>query len=320
MMEPMRMHRVLWLEDQWELFKDDFMVQAKKKGIELIPFKIRDAGIAEFKLHPDKYDAILTDALMPEEHINQKMGIKGVNTIEKIAHEHHVPIFISTGQPGLTQDTIFRDSHENVFIKGDKTDEFGGDDELFVAMLKELGQLEKTQIKRQYEDVFAALYGMQVEEEATDNMLAILMALNFPDTHPDFKASNHYNALRIVFENICKAFIRTCILPDTFVEEEKVNILESYRYLTGFEKMRPKHIPFYHDGEILPRYIAEPLSPIIFILNAKSHSGTGKVALPQSRYKLFSDALLFCETIIWAYDYIHRHPDIEQNKSEWKHS
>ena len=314
------MHRVLWLDDQWELFKDDFMVQASKKGIELIPYKVRDEGIAEFQLNAHKYEAVLTDALMPENRLNQKMGITGVNTIERIAHEKHIPIFISTGQPGLTKDTTFRDSHENVFIKGDATDDFDGDDELFAAMLAAFQQNETNIVKSVYSDVVASLKGLQVEDEAFDSFILILSALHFPDAHLDFNASNLYTALRKTFENICKAFIRVGVLPDAFVEEGRVNIVDSYRYLTGYDKNRPKHIPFYHDGEILPRYISEPLNPIIFILSAKSHSATGNVSLPRSKYKLFSDAMLFCEMLIFAYSYIQQHPNIEQNKSEWKHA
>lgn len=310
-------HQILWLDDQWELFKDDFMVQARKKGLELVPFAVRKEGIDELLLHPDKYDAVLTDALMPEDQENQVLGIKGVTTIEKIAHENHIPIFISTGQPGLTKDTIFRDSHENVFIKGDATDTFGGDNELFAAMLQVLGQKEISTIKRYYSDVVLALEKLNVDEETSASFLAILSAMHFPDTHTDFKAGDQFNLLRKVFEDMCKAFCKAGVLPDAFIEDGKVNIGDSYRYLTGFEGNRPQYVRYYHNGEIIPRYIAEPLKSVMFILSAKSHSATGRAIIPQSRHSLFSYTFLYCEMLVWAYSYIKNHPDYDKNKAEW---
>lgn len=312
------MYNVLWFEDEDYKFQR-FKEIAELKGFKLILVKVRQQGINELKLHPGKYDAILLDAEMPEQSENEKAGTSGIKNVIEVATELQIPLFVSTGQDYLKQNDLFPGIYKHVFVKGfkDKSAGLGGDDELFAAMTDELDQLEKSKIKRMYSDVVVGMEGLEVEDEAYNNFLLILSALHFPDSHIDFNAGSQYNSLRIVFENICKAFIRKGILPDAFIEEGRVNILESYRYLTGFEKMRPKHILFYHDGEILPRYIAEPLSPIIFILNAKSHSGTGKVALPQSRYKLFSDALLFCEIIVFAYDYIRQHPDIDQNKSEW---
>lgn len=315
------MYNILWFEDEVSKF-ERFNEIAELKGFKLHPIGVRQKGIDELKLHPDRYDAVLLDAEMPENSEHEVAGTSGIKNVIQVATEIHIPCFVSTGQDYIKKNSLFRDIHKHVFIKGfaDKSAGLGGDAELFAAMTETLGQVEKTKTKRLYADVVTSLEGLQVEEETYESFISILSAMHFPDAHTDFNASSQYNSLRKVFENMCKAFIRVGVLPDAFIEEGKVNIVESYRYLTGAEKLRPKHIPFYHDGELMPRYIAEPLSPAIFILNAKSHSSTGKVVIPQSKHVLFSYTMLFCEMLVWAFGYIQQHPDIDQNKSEWKRS
>lgn len=328
----MMMHKVLWLDDQWELFEDDFMVQAKKKGIELIPFAVREDGITELRLYPERYEAVLTDASMPENKINQVESITGVNIVERIAHEHHMPVFISTGQPGLTKDTIFRDSHENVFIKGDATETFGGDDELFAAMLETFAQKENNTIRRYYADVFAALSAIGIEEKGTEILLPILCKMHNPEAHADFNPTLHYTQLRIFIEYLFRKFNEHGILPDAFIVEEGksnngrkgVNIDMSCRYLQGAAS---SYIPFKAKEPIFPIQVGKNISSIIYFANTNSHSAqltedeekqvTVELAKPRSKYTLYSFAMMLCECVIWMYGYIQDHPNYAQNQAQW---
>jgi hypothetical protein len=328
----MMMHKVLWLDDQWELFEDDFMVQAKKKGIELIPFAVREDGITELRLYPERYEAVLTDASMPENKTNQVESITGVNIVERIAHEHHMPVFISTGQPGLTKDTIFRDSHENVFIKGDATDTFGGDDELFAAMLEAFAQKENNTIRRYYADVFAALSAIGIEEKGTEILLPILCKMHNPDEHTDFSPILHYTQLRILIEYIFRALNKNGILPDAFINDDKqsnngrrgVNLDMSCKYLQGAEA---SHIPFKAKEAIFPIQIGRNISSIIYFANNNSHSTQleaedeklirEELSKPRAKYILYSFTMMLCEAIIWTCEYIAEHPSYAQNQAQW---
>lgn len=328
----MMTHKVLWLDDQWELFEDDFMVQAKKKGIELIPFAVREDGITELRLYPERYEAVLTDASMPENKTNQVESITGVNIVERIAHEHHMPIFISTGQPGLTKDTIFRDSHENVFIKGDATDSFGGDDELFEAMLEAFAQKENNTIRRYYADVMTALSALRLEDEGCDVLLPILCKMHNPEAHADFNPTLHYTQLRIFIEYLFRKFNEHGILPDAFIVEEGksnngrkgVNLDMSCRYLQGAEAT---YIPYKAKESIFPIQIGRNISSIIYFANTNSHSAqltedeeeqvTVELAKPRSKYTLYSFAMMLCECVLWMYGYIQDHPNYAQNQAQW---
>lgn len=307
------MYNVLWLDDEYEKF-ETFKALAEYQGLKLHPFDLRQAGLDELRLHPNNYDAILLDAKMPEHSINEVAGINGVKDVVNAAHELHVPVYISTGQPDLQQDSTFRLLFDNVFIKGDKTDEFGGDDELFAKMLSDLGQSEKADIHRRFSDVFTALNRMYLSSEGDEILLPILQALCFPENHPDFDAKHNYNQLRIFIEYLFRIFMAAGILPSAFKNKDGIILIESSRYLCG---LKPSYIPYYHNGAILPKHISYPLSDILEYGNKNSHSKELFSKTPNHKYIFASHTYLICEMVMWMYDYLQQHPSVEENKAEW---
>ncbi len=307
------MYNVLWLDDEYEKF-ETFEALAEYQGLKLNPFGLRQDGINELHLHPTFYDAILLDAKMPEKSANEVKSIKGVKDVINLAHELHIPVYISTGQPDLQKDSTFKDSFDNVFVKGDATDMFGGDTELFAKMLSDLEQTEKSALLRQYADVITALQGLGKEKEGLDILLPIWSALQYPDNHKDFVAKKHYNQLRILIEHIFRAFNAKGILPDAFIPEGKVNLANSFYALNG---QKPQHICWTREGAIIPRHIAGAMGSILFQGNTYSHSTIAADGQVSKDYLLFGNALLMCNAIIWANEYVKEHNDIETNKSEW---
>lgn len=306
------MYNVLWLDDEFEKF-DTFEAIAAYKGIHLEPFDVRKKGIEELQLHHDQYDAVLLDAKMPETSINAKQGIDGVKTVVNLAHEFHIPIYISTGQPDLKQDTTFKASFENVYIKGDATDQFGGDTELLHDMLETLGKAEEGVALRRYANVIVSLEGLGIKKEGKDILMPILCALHNPEKHTDFQAKRHYNQLRTLVEYVFRSFNKAGLLPDDFIQESRVNNTESYRYLVGKE---PKYIPWKRNGEVIPSRFSL-IGNILYSGNINSHSNANGGDTLDLDYLLLSYTMMLCEFIIWANEYVKEHNDIETNKSEW---
>ena len=91
------------------------------KGFKLFPVGVRQKGIDELKLHPDKYDAVLLDAEMPERSENEVAGTSGIKNVIQVATELHIPCFVSSGQDYIKNNALFRDIHKYVFIKGFQT-------------------------------------------------------------------------------------------------------------------------------------------------------------------------------------------------------
>lgn len=310
------MYNVLWLDDEYQKF-ETFEALAGYQGIQLYPYDIRQSGLDELRLHPQMYDAILLDAKMPEHSSNEVASIKGVKEVINTAHELHIPVYISTGQPDLQKDTTFRDSFENVFVKGDATDDFGGDSELFAKMLSDLAQSEKAVILRRYADIVIALQKMGIEKEGTDIIVPILIAMHTPETHKDFEAKKHYNPLRILIEHIFRVFNTRGILPDAFIVDGKVNITDSLRYLKG-STPKPEHPQWFRTGEVIPKTLGDLLGNMIYKGHTQSHSNIESNGVCNRDYQIFSFTLLLCDTILWANEYIQAHPNYEENKATWK--
>lgn len=327
------MYSVLWFEDEDYKFQR-FKEIAELKGFSLIPVGVRQRGIDELKLHPEKYDAVLLDAEMPERSEHEVAGTSGIKDVVQVTTELHIPLFISTGKDHLKNNEFFRQFYKNIFVKGfpDKSAGLGGDDELFEAMSDALGQLEKTKIKRQYEDVITALSALNLEDEGSDVLLPILCKLHNPEAHADFNPMLHYTQLRIFIEYLFRKFNEYGILPDAFIVEEGksnngrkgVNLDMSCRYLQGAEA---SYIPFKAKEAIFPIQVGRNISSIIYFANTNSHSAqltedeekqvTVELAKPRSKYTLYSFAMMLCECVIWMYGYIQDHPNYAQNQAQW---
>lgn len=327
------MYNVLWLEDEDYKFVR-FKEIAELKGFGLIPVGVRQRGIDELRLHPNKYDAILMDAEMPEKSEQEKAGIGGIMNVIEVATELQIPLFVSTGQDYIKKNPMFKTIYKHVFVKGfrDESAGLGGNDELFAAMEEELGQLEKIKIKRMYADVITALAALNLEDEGCDVLLPILCKMHNPEAHADFNPTLHYTQLRIFIEYLFRKFNEYGILPDAFIVEEGksnngrkgVNLDMSCRYLQGAEA---SFIPFKAKDAIFPIQVGRNISSIIYFANTNSHSAqltedeeklvTVELAKPRSKYTLYSFAMMLCECVIWMYGYIQDHPNYAQNQALW---
>lgn len=327
------MYNILWFEDEDYKFLR-FKEIAELKGFCLIPVGVRQRGIDELRLHPNKYDAILMDAEMPEKSEQEKAGIGGIMNVIEVATELQIPLFVSTGQDYLKKNPLFKTLYKHIFVKGyrDESAGLGGDDELFAAMEEELGQLEKTKIKRMYADVIIALAALNLEDEGCDVLLPILCKMHNPEAHVDFNPTLHYTQLRIFIEYLFRKFNEHGILPDAFIVEvgksnngrKGVNLDMSCRYLQGAEA---SYIPFKAKDAIFPIQVGRNISSIIYFANANSHSAqltedeeklvTAELAKSRSKYTLYSFAMMLCECVIWMYGYIQDHPNYAQNQAQW---
>lgn len=328
------MYNVLWFEDEDYKF-ERFKEIAGLKGFGLIPVVVRQRGIDELRLHPGKYDAILLDAEMPEKSENEKAGTAGIMNVVEVATELKIPLFVSTGKDYIKKNPLFKGLYKHVFVKGfpDESAGLGGDDELFAAMEEELGQLEKTKIKRMYADVITALSALNLEDEGCDVLLPILCKLHNPEAHADFNPTLHYTQLRIFIEYLFRKFNEHGILPDAFIVDEGksengrrgVNLDLSCRYLKGDEPSQ--YIPYKAKNPVFPIQVGRNISSIIYFANINSHSAqltedeeklvTVELAKPRSKYTLYSFAMMLCECVIWMYGYIQDHPNYAQNQALW---
>lgn len=248
------MFNVLWLDDEWERFTP-FRQIAEAKGLSLCPYAVRQDGLKELRANHNKYDAVLMDAQMPENSSNEAMGIRGMKDVINVAHEFHIPIFVSTGQDSLKNNLMFKDITDNLFIKGDGNSELGGDDELFEAMLNQLEQSESAYVRRLYSNVFVAMEHLGISDKVSQYLISILSALHFPDKHLDLKPMQQFNSLRQIIESAFIVFHQHGILPEMFRTENRgMNLTASSLYLCGKKAIIDSVHHFQHQGSVLPTW------------------------------------------------------------------
>lgn len=324
-------YEVIWIDDEWDkmdAFKEECEVI---HNIILHPFKTRKAGMEEFDMNPQKWDAIILDAKVLDETENETPKLVGLRKakehIEKKSSIRRVPYFIFTGQPDLMDNEIFGESYGSFYVKG-------RDDAKLIEDIKEkAGNYTRYQIKELYCDYVEMLFDLN--QDVCDNILKILETMHYPNSHPDFTPRHYYNPLRQALEYVFRTTRKIDLIPDEFFPGSNINLNQCFMYVIGKEasKLGYKH----GGGSIVPRHIQDMMSLIVNLGNANSHSiepshstelsddeiqeyeihikNTGA----NSKILLFSMALQFYEILQWANNYIKEHQDKEANKKNWIH-
>lgn len=152
-------YNVLWIDDQWddkEKGNYPFILNAKTKGIDIEAYKTSKEGMKAFEASLYKWDGIILDAKCFRESEYEVPDTKGmynsIYRIKELTLKRFVPMYIYTGQADLLSDKHFINSLEGKkpYIKG--TD----NDKLLADIIEAAKELEETQIRRDYWDIFEA--------------------------------------------------------------------------------------------------------------------------------------------------------------------
>lgn len=315
------MYNVLWIDDEWQTMMPFKKECEKLHGIKLEGFNICKDGLAELERNLEKWDALLLDAKMLDESDDENTSVKGlrhaIKRRDQLSTKKAIPYFISTGQPDLIDDDLFKDSFGEFYIKGE-------DDEKLIHDMKEaIEQAPLRQIVQIYHDVFSALDNMHVGKQAEGMLSKILLIMHHPGDYPDFDPVLYYNQLRQIVEYLFRVCNRSGLLPDAFIPDHKVNLSQSLYYLSGGN---PNVIGLRYgsgDDRIIPKYIELTIRNILELGNIHSHTvdldeEDTKVlkdffASSHSGYIIFGFALQICDFIKWLDRYVASHPNKVEN-------
>lgn len=305
-------HKVLWIDDEPD---SNFIERCQRRGIVLVPKKVRNEGIQELKANPTLYSGVILDVKMPKSQENEVASIDGFAEIKDEALSQKIPYFIYTGQPDIYSENWFTTTYKTFYHKGSCGDGELGEDELIRDMLDEFSKNQDRIVENIYENVFASLskFGDIYQKAGLDILVPILKNIHYPVR--DFKPSLHYNRLRIMIEYLFRIFNDKKILPDEFIPQGAVNINQSYYYLKGGN---PDIIRFRYGNDksegtdadrVVPQYIEQILWPIISLGNNQSHSVqitgddekkiTSFFEKQDAQYLIMGYALQLCEVIKW---------------------
>lgn len=320
-------YEVIWIDDEW-----DKMTQFKEEcevihHINLHPFRTQKAGMDALDNDIKKWDAVLLDAKMFDQSEDNEVakldGLrKAIEHINQLSLRRKIPYFISTGQPDLMDNETFEQSFGKYYIK--ERDDL----QLLEDMKDTMSKSTRYQVKTYYSEANDILlsFGNDIYEDVVD----VLEAMHFPESHPNFDPKLHFNPMRKGLEYVFRYANQYGIIPDEFFTNGIVNLNQCFMFLIGRDAEKVG-FRFGNSGDkIAPRHIQDMMSLIINVGNSNSHSAE----LSQdevleynnhiirsgisSKYLVFSLALQLCEISLWMNRYISEHPDKEENKKKCK--
>lgn len=341
-MENHDLIQVLWVEDDPKIIYS-YPQKAESFGLELVSFPCWDNAREALESDYDRWSAIILDAKCKYHRGDTDNAVKflaaALKDIAVISKEKQrvIPWYVLTGgaesevSDSITDDRMkwdadwTTDTNKNYYSKN-------VDNEMLFRRIRYFAKKSpRMQIQEMYRDSCELLD--QLDTNACEDIMTILEAIHFPDSHPDFTPRLFYNPLRKALEYIFRDMRKVSIIPDNFFNGNTVNINQCFMFVIGkdAEKLGFKH----KDGGITPRHIQDMMSLIINLGNANSHSFETshytelseeeiqnydkhiKTIGGNSKLMIFSIALQFCEILQWMNNYINNHPDKEENRKKW---
>lgn len=341
-MENHDLIQVLWVEDDPKIIYS-YPQKAESFGLELVSFPCWDNAREALESDYDRWSAIILDAKCKYHPGDTDNAVKflaaALKDIAVISKEKQrvIPWYVLTGgaesevSDSITDDRMKWDADWTTATNKNYYSKNVDNEMLFRRIRYYAKKSPRMQIQEMYRDSCELL--AQLDTNACEDIMTILEAIHFPDSHPDFTPRLFYNPIRKALEYIFRDMRKVSIIPDNFFNGNTVNINQCFMFVIGkdAEKLGFKH----KDGGITPRHIQDMMSLIINLGNANSHSFETshytelseeeiqnydkhiKTIGGNSKLMIFSIALQFCEILQWMNNYINNHPDKEENRKKW---
>lgn len=334
--------QVLWVEDDPNV-RNTYPLKAESFGLRLVPYLCWDDAKLALESDFDSWSAIILDAKCKYHRDSADNAVEflreALDDISTICEKKGriVPWYVLTGgsetevsdsinDKRLKWDSDWTEKNHKKFYSKNVDRE-----ELFDRIKTHAQKSSRIQICEMYPDIYEQL--SKFNDDVCEDILNILEAIHFPNTHQDFNPKYFYNPLRKALEQIFRCLGKVDIIPDTFFRNGIVNINQCFMFVIGnpAEKLGYKH----GGGGITSEHIQDMMSLIYNLGNTSSHSFDSshptelsddeiqnydnhiKTIGGNSKLLIFSMALQFCEILQWMNNYIKTHPDKEENRKKW---
>lgn len=302
---------VLWIDDEHETLSGT-KGRAKRNGINLIPFKSLNAGMAELERNYPFYDGVLLDAKFFENEDDVK-GTEDTYNVHRAKErllqlKKKFEVFVLTGQAEAYEDKTFKKAFTKVYKKGSDEDI----DRLFSDIKEAAATQEDTQIRHRFKRVFDVCTEKYIGELAGQDVLNLLKENDDPNVE------HQLNAIRKIMEDIFVGFNKFNLLPADFTTP-RVALNESSKFLAGknqdgsfFTEKGYRHL----EGTHLPVQIAFNIRSILSVTQAGSHRSAIDLHVKTLRTPyLFKSVLhLLLDVIIW----FKMHVDSNPTPNNWE--
>lgn len=269
-------YNILWIDDEWESmtsFKTYCLLQYQ---MVLHPFKTQKEGLDEYARNPSFWDAAILDAKVLDEDLHEAPTVsnlqKAVLRIEK--EFKNLQYFISTGQPDLLSDAMFKAIFPAYYEKA--TD----DEKLCNDIIRAIKESPVRRIKEKYSDIFS-----WIEPPIYEEMLSILQIVeNGEKTNADI-----FNKVRKILDWIMRELNKYGILTVYF---NGSNLSECSRFL-GSKDMQ----------DYIPQYIQRQIHSCTDIANDGSHrrKSDEDVKMGEAPYLIRSTVFELLNILVWMH-------------------
>ncbi|MDO4801189.1 MAG: hypothetical protein Q4A15_03395 [Prevotellaceae bacterium] len=237
-------YHVLWIDDEWDKMTSFITSCELRYQMVLHPFKTQKEGLDEYAMHSDFYEAVILDAKVLDESEHEVANVGSLQkAVLRIKEQfHNLPYFISTGQPDLLSDDMFRSFFPDYYEK--HTD----DEKLCMDIVKAIEETPNRQIVNKYPELFTKLSTPIYEE-----MISIIKI------HENHETNNAdaFNKIRKVLDWIMQSVSDYGLLAAPF---NGTNLNDCSKFL-GNTKL----------NEYIPTYIQRHLFSLVTIANDGSH-------------------------------------------------
>lgn len=304
-------YNILWIDDEHDGMSG-FKGNAKLNDIILLPFKSLNKGISELKKNYTIYDGVLLDAKFFENEDDIK-GSEDTEFVHRAKEQliqlpKNFEIFVLTAQAEAFDDKTFNKAFKKVYRKGIEEDV----ERLFLDIKYAADQMPDTQIRHEFSRVFAVFTEKYIGSNGNKDLLSILRKEN---VEKPFENDNiYFLPLRLIMEDIFKAFNQFGFLPDIFVKPE-VAFSESADFLAG--KIEKGYQLF---SPIFPNIITRYFDNILKVCNPAAHRSEIDAFIRErnSSYSLLSTTYQMLDVLLWIKDFFDQNPNFSENTQKYR--
>lgn len=340
-MEENDLIQVLWVEDDPEV-TTTYPLKAEFFDLQMVPFPCWIDAKTALESEYNRWAAIVLDAkckFLRDSKDNAIVFLReALKDIAAISKEKGriIPWYILTGgaenevSDSINEDRMMWDADWTNSTNKKYYSKNVDNESLFARIKMHAQKSSRIQVIEMYRETYEQLRLLN-DDDVCDDILTILEAMHFPQSHMGFNPKLYYNPMRKALECVFRLAGNVGIIPEVFFSGGNVNLNQCFMFLIGRDAERLG----YRYGEvgerIAPRYIHDMMSLIINLGNYSSHSTelSHSTALSEteiqkydqhiqalgvnSKLLLFSIALQFCEILQWMNNYIKDHPNKENN-------
>lgn len=329
--------QVLWVEDDPKV-TDSYPQDAEYYGLELVSFPCWDDAKEALVRDFDRWSAIILDAKCKYHCDSKDSAIvflrEALDDISTICEKkgRMVPWYVLTGG----DESEVSDSINDKRLKWDKdwTESQNKkyyskniDNEVLYSRIRYHAQKSpRFQIHAMYKNVFEAVEGCGIDDEAYNALEDLLVPIHFPDIIEDKDYNDKFEKAREILEYIFRSMSKHGFLPDW---GKQINLQWSSCLLAGKPALNKKEVAVIQSNKrILPEAMAKTVKTMVNVIPPFCHSDGGNEDgvskkeylkyVNSSTFLLRSFTLQLCDFILWYSNYLREHPDEELNALEWE--